>query len=51
MDDGSVDKTYHQAINISNKNNKIKILRNKKNYGMGYSLKFALKKLNTVKFY
>ncbi len=44
VDDGSVDKTYQRAININNKNNKIKILRNKKNYGMGYSLKICSKK-------
>ncbi len=44
VDDGSIDKTYQQAIRISKKNKKIRILKNKKNYGMGYSLKICAKK-------
>ena len=44
VDDGSIDKTYQHAIKISKKDKKIKILRNKKNYGMGYSLKICSQK-------
>ena len=44
VDDGSIDKTYQQAIKLSKKNKKIRILKNKKNYGMGYSLKICAQK-------
>ena len=46
VDDGSVDSTYQEAIRMKSNNKKITVLRNKKNYGMGFSLKVSSLKAN-----
>ena len=44
IDDGSVDKSLTIVEKLQKKNKNIKIIKNKKNYGMGYNFFTGIKK-------
>ncbi len=46
IDDGSTDQTFHQLNLLKKKNNNIKIIKNQKNEGKGFSIKRGLNYLD-----
>jgi glycosyltransferase involved in cell wall biosynthesis len=46
VDDGSIDKTYENAVRYANKNGHVKVLRYPKNMGKGYAVKTGF--LNSI---
>lgn len=50
IDDGSVDLTEQKVTNLQSKLNNIRYEKNDKNFGMGYSIKKALKFIKYKKF-